>query len=696
MGLWHDNLDYAAQWAKEVPIDIPLKSQSDYALKALTDHVVLLYNNPLSFGLPKRVKYRFIRSTLRLYRELISIRGFIGAQKLLKDLGNDFLRSFVKVPGSSQSEFRPNESLTQSPIYSTIMSIIKSEKRDYRLIQWIYTWHVFLTKIPLDRPDLEFPALGAWLDTQSDTRKFIVPNSFYVDCVRSVITWLYQPSDDFFLGHHGPGSTASGAKSIAEKNLHYNPTLQTNELVPLHPVDREFVLLSEPEDDKYTAVPKDIGTLRPITQMPSAMQLAQQGLKEQLYLETEDPYYDNPIRLFVKYSDQTRAQKLALKGSENVLTDDLPATTDLSKASDRISVDLIASVFSGNLLHMIMCGRSWKCKTEFGVVEYGMYAGMGSALTFPIQSMLFTSIAITATVLALWERDLGIAPEEPAEVLNEYLDYDGFRRPFASYGKAIQCYGDDIITPDIAVPYLHKLLVHMGLVVNEDKSFWGSSAVRESCGIFALDGVDITPIRYRIPPTNNGGMLDFAAYEGLRSLINRSFHYGYGQLYRSLVRQLKSSDLFVRKSSGRTPKILWEFPRGDVDYIGFISLKPSQPDTMIRVFYSAKAAEQNWGTVKRGFLTYIPSPKVESDVESEFYHMKQSIEHMAVRTRRDSRSPLKQAGFYASLAKLTRLPEAHGMITRGIRLSKRYAIPINVIVNGKPVMAWGWAPKWVK
>lgn len=675
---WEDPVQYCIDWFKDIPIDTPDKKESEYCKTALAHLGALLYDNPALQRLSKRDKFYHVRKSLgSIYNEILE-RGFIGFTKRMNDLGHSFLRSF------SENETTPSfesQELVSSPIYSAINYLYDHQVQlltgDKSLIRWILTWHLFLAKLPITRSDLYDTAETAWIERQRE----VAERDFYpiglMTQLRSIVSWLIEIDDVEMPGKHGPGTTSIGAKDIVAKNHGYMPTIQTRHLTSYDPERVANTLLSSPRDSKLMLVPKDCKSLRPITAEAPEMQYAQQSLKLNWY-ETNDGTKDLPIRHFVRYKDQRRSQVRALLGSKVSKSDSRPATIDLSSASDYLSVEVVCELFSGHLLSKVLAGRSWASQTSTGKVELGMYAGMGSAITFPVQTTVFTAVAILATLRSLHRcsDDHSFNFEESKF---EYLCGDGFKPYYRKYARAIQVYGDDIIVPEVAVADTLDILRALGLHVNESKSFSGPTPIRESCGIFACNGHDITPLRYRTPVIQNGGRIDFAAYEGQRLLINRSFQYGYGTLYRSLIFQLKTAKPYmsskdIRRYNRRAGRdleapisvadlILWESYRGEDDYIGFISIEDSKPDTSVLTYEKKKG---------KFFLTSKPVDPY-SDQLSDYYHLSQTYRKMVVS---DSQS------------------ENHGKLDRGIRFKVGVAV-INPVVraDGRIVRAWGLAPK---
>jgi hypothetical protein len=104
---------------------------------------------------------------------------------------------------------------------------------------------------------------------------------------------------------------------------------------------------------------------------------------------------------------------------------------------------------------------------------------MGNATTFPLQSLVFLGFALAATLLS--EGKLPTA------------------REIRKLRGRVQVYGDDIIVPSHAYPFLVDALGYFDLKVNFGKSF-PTGNFRESCGLDAFRGEDVTPAYIRSLP----------------------------------------------------------------------------------------------------------------------------------------------------------------------------------------------------
>ncbi len=230
---------------------------------------------------------------------------------------------------------------------------------------------------------------------------------------------------------------------------------------------------------KLISVAKNSTSRRTITVEPMLKQFVQQGLNILLRDSIKEC---GILRNCIALTNQGLNQKLALEGS---LYDNW-ATIDLKSASDLLSVSLVKSVFRHNdqfLGHMMDCRSPYVQAKGNPLLVLGKFAGMGNALTFPVQSICFAVVCIAA-ILDSW----GSTPT-----------YQKLERA----SRCIRVYGDDII---VRREYVHQCvtwLTDVGLKINIRKSFLTGN-FKESCGVDAFRGVDITPhyVRYRPDQTD--------------------------------------------------------------------------------------------------------------------------------------------------------------------------------------------------
>jgi len=223
---------------------------------------------------------------------------------------------------------------------------------------------------------------------------------------------------------------------------------------------------------RLIAVPKTAKGPRLIAAEPSAHQWLQQLILNQLV----DRLGDTPISSSVRFDDQTRNRDFALKGS----IDGSFATIDLSSASDRLSCWAVERFFRANLtlLERLHASRTRSARWEssedyptFGVV-LKKFAPMGSACTFPVQSIIYCCVAIAVRLF----------------LSNSAVT----TRAVKDASARCSVFGDDIIVPKNDCPHVISALEYLGLKVNTSKTFY-TGKFRESCGIDAWGGYDVTP-----------------------------------------------------------------------------------------------------------------------------------------------------------------------------------------------------------
>lgn len=222
---------------------------------------------------------------------------------------------------------------------------------------------------------------------------------------------------------------------------------------------------------KLIAVPKTMKGPRLIAAEPTSHQWMQQALKRDL----EGKVRACRLRHCIDFKNQSLSGQMALRAS----LDKSLCTIDLSSASDRLTCWLVERIFRANfsLLRAFHAVRTrWltnpinKKLPKF--VRLKKFAAQGSALTFPVQSIVY---AIITLATLLWKRNWGVT----ASTIDRAA-------------RQVRVFGDDIIAPNDIFRELSDVLTHLGLKVNQSKSF-SKGNFRESCGTDAYYGVDVTP-----------------------------------------------------------------------------------------------------------------------------------------------------------------------------------------------------------
>lgn len=336
-----------------------------------------------------------------------------------------------------------------------------------------------------------------------------------MDLYRRVTYWVLGKLDVFqgLECKHGPGAVAERLSS----NQKWNEVVRGLSVLDHRVLDIGYDItrlgfvsdlyleespLQSPRSGRarLVSVAKSSTSRRTITIEPCLSMFVQQGLNALLRDNIEK---DSVLSKCLTLTDQSPNQILALSSSH----DGRYATIDLSSASDRLSYELVKLTFQKNprFIALVDQCRSGEVTGPTGPVLVQKFAGMGNALTFPIQSVVFALLSVCAI---LW--DIGM--------------YYPKRKDIEHAASSVRVFGDDIIVPTEHYVSVVEWLELAGLKVNPDKSF-ATGNFRESCGVDAYDGVDITPLYLRHEPSVTS--LSPQALENLVSVSNQAWLRGY-------------------------------------------------------------------------------------------------------------------------------------------------------------------------
>lgn len=232
------------------------------------------------------------------------------------------------------------------------------------------------------------------------------------------------------------------------------------------------------DSSRLWAVPKDFGKDRLITVEPCWRSFQQQYVRSVL-LESVHRGTLRGTAMDLEYTDgQSIQRELALRASRTCTL----ATLDLKDASDNIHVDEVYDVFPPWTWGLLDESRSNRILDPRNGTLHDLYiyAGMGNATTFIVETLFFS-----AYVYAFAR----------AHGLPTY----------------VSTFGDDVICHSKTAASLIEYGQTPYFVINKAKSFVGRDQIRESCGIFAYKGVDVTvPHIDGFPDTQSGrlGVVD--------------------------------------------------------------------------------------------------------------------------------------------------------------------------------------------
>jgi len=355
-------------------------------------------------------------------------------------------------------------------------------------------------------------ALDSFCDIEQDLQHFTPSGSDISDFLEVSDTLWGNLVGDFSLDQvtpkHGPGATAdriSGNQKYVWRRWHdrlepYFPLVHNGYPLGIdeHSEELEIVTIVPETDEqpvRVITVPKTLRSPRVIAIEPVCMQFVQQGIRSFLYERIESYWL---TRKRINFRDQSINQRKAITASRTGRF----ATIDLSEASDRVPWLLAKEMFR---LNPVLQGAIEACRSTRAHLPDGRiidpllkFASMGSALCFPVEAMYFYTIIVLAL---LKSSNLSCTPRNIFKVSRE-----------------VYVYGDDLIVPSANADAVVENLQKYNCKVNADKSFW-TGKFRESCGIDAYAGYEVTPTYVRQPPPNNrqqhGALISWTASANL-------------------------------------------------------------------------------------------------------------------------------------------------------------------------------------
>jgi hypothetical protein len=215
------------------------------------------------------------------------------------------------------------------------------------------------------------------------------------------------------------------------------------------------------------------------------------------------------------------------------------STVDLSEASDRVPHDLALTMFDCNpvLRDAIDACRSTHAKLPNGTIigPLRKFASMGSALCFPVESMYFYTVCVVALLRI---RNLPVTPS------NCY-----------SVSRDVYVYGDDIIIPADETVVVLEYLQKYNCKVNRHKTFW-HGFFRESCGLDAYKGVNVTPVYVRQEhPKNQRQASNIISWCATANLFYRKGYWRTAQYMFDIIERVIGNLPYVSEDSGGLGRI---------------------------------------------------------------------------------------------------------------------------------------------
>lgn len=203
---------------------------------------------------------------------------------------------------------------------------------------------------------------------------------------------------------------------------------------------------------EWFTVPKSAKTFRSCEKQPDMNLILQKGVGNFIRKRLR--------RVGIDLNDQSRNALLALSAS----TTNTLSTLDLKSASNSVVRELVKRLLPPEWFDLLDALRCEWVKVKGSWHRLEMFSSMGNGFTFELESLIFWAASA---------------------VLVDQLD--------PSVGDTrFSIYGDDIIVPTACAGFLIEGLEYMGFRVNWEKSFM-DGPFRESCGMHAYKGVEITP-----------------------------------------------------------------------------------------------------------------------------------------------------------------------------------------------------------
>jgi hypothetical protein len=341
----------------------------------------------------------------------------------------------------------------------------------------------------------EYELLEAFRSTDSGLPDHIADDGVLIHA-RNFITNVFGSFDPLdILPKHGPGAVATGEKNHEKHRF----SRLYSSIERCYPFTDYFVygmdhLATEPEyvegldvfeagTAKVVLVPKDSRGPRIISCEPLEYQWIQGGLGGSIKNHLERNHWTSG---HVNFTDQGINGRLALSGSKWGRW----VTLDMKEASDRVSVALVANLFRDvpRLFECLMATRTPATRLPNGdVVHMKKFAPMGSNLCFPIESIVFMALGVGVLLHETMSNRPSVSRQHSSSV---------YRDRMKKAARRLFVYGDDIIARREDYALLLQYFPKVGLMFNTDKCCTHGS-FRESCGVDAYKGVDVTPLRLK-------------------------------------------------------------------------------------------------------------------------------------------------------------------------------------------------------
>nr|UJQ85070.1 MAG: putative replicase protein [Leviviridae sp.] len=341
---------------------------------------------------------------------------------------------------------------------------------------------------------------------------------------------------------------------------------------------------------RLIAVPKSQKGPRLIASEPTAHQWCQQAVMDFLRSRVDSSFLGASIKFFDQTHNQEGALQASLSGSH--------WTIDLSSASDRMSLWCVERIFRRNypLLGALHASRTrWMENTinpncpRYVVLK--KLAPQGAAFTFPVQSLIYYTVIVGCMIHAL-----GLKPSI---------------REISRMGREVRVFGDDLVVPSAVGETVIQVLEYLGFRANGLKTY-KCGKFRESCGLEAYEGVEVTPA-YVLEPYDSSKPTSVASVvDSSNNFHRKGFWHTAEMLVSTLPPELREKLAVVPDGSGsfgltsycgskldhlrrRWNKFLHRYDRKVLTVTSTVQKLPDQGDScLLQYFTEAPSPENFW------------------------------------------------------------------------------------------------------
>lgn len=364
----------------------------------------------------------------------------------------------TKNPALRGSDPKQRERDAFSKFYNTQAKNRRTDKRlDYFFSRpgRLYRQSKLVSKVLSEARHRIFQLLGP-CPTEQDWDAFIDAKVFSGGSIQGIGKYLHFTDVDAYAKLLNTTTVTSSNRCLRR----FGPMLLNGYYGELLQRYRESgtLRIQQVESSKACCVPKDAVVDRFIAVEPLLNAMAQQGISAML-----KPYL---LKWGISLTKQTRNTELARDASRKGCSPDGLSTIDLSSASDTVTNELVRYLMPDGWYQLLCDARTQDVEVEGDVFRSSSFSTMGNAFTFPLQCLIFASLA-------------------RACITNSLCEDNRWR-----------VYGDDIILPSSASLLMMEALRFVGFLPNETKSFV-VGFFRESCGGDFLLGHDVRPVYLR-------------------------------------------------------------------------------------------------------------------------------------------------------------------------------------------------------